>query len=110
MCFSPDGSFQEWFGSRFGRERALHRPYRSLDRLDRLRFISCFVACLVRPLWRLRPSLVCWLGAIFSVNKPISLLSPRAILIYHQIFSDYMTNNFIFTARLHMLASCYLQI
>jgi hypothetical protein len=63
-----DGSFREWLGSRFGRERALHRPYRSLDRLGRLRFVSCCIASLVRPLGRLRPSLVCWLGAIFSVN------------------------------------------
>jgi hypothetical protein len=65
----PDGSFREWFGSHFGRELALHRPYRSLDRLGRLRFVSCYVAGLVRPLGHPRPSLLCWLGAIFSINS-----------------------------------------
>jgi hypothetical protein len=64
----PDGSFREWFRSRFDRERALHQPYRSLDQLGRLRFISYYVAGLVRPLGLPRPSLVCWLGVIFSVN------------------------------------------
>jgi hypothetical protein len=65
----PDIPLWEWFGSRFGRERALHRPYRSLDRLGRLRLVSCYIAGLVRHLGRPRPSLVCWLRAIFSVNK-----------------------------------------
>jgi hypothetical protein len=75
----PDGSFQEWFRSRFGQERALHRSYRSLDRLGRLRFVSCCVAGLVRPLRRPRPLLVCWLGAIFNVNK----VSMAAVVAVH---------------------------
>jgi hypothetical protein len=75
----PNGSFREWFGSRFGRERALHRPYRSLDRLRKLCFISCYVVGLVRPLGHPRPSLVCWLGAIFNVNKWYDVLLGEAL-------------------------------
>jgi hypothetical protein len=74
--FLPDGSFREWLRSCFSRERALHWSYRSLDRLRRLRFISCCVAGLVRPLGRPRLSLVCWLGAIFNVNTKIAVATP----------------------------------
>jgi hypothetical protein len=75
-----DGSFREWFGSRFGRERALYRPYRSLNRLGRLRFVSCCVAGLVIPFERPRPSMVCWLGAILTLTHFIYVDKPSAFL------------------------------
>ena len=64
----PDGSFWEKFGSVFSQERALHRPYRSLDRFGRLRCILAVLQVDLQPLWASKALLVCWLGVIFNVN------------------------------------------
>jgi len=64
----PDGSFWEKFGSVFSQERALHRPYRSLDRFGRLRCILAVLQVDLQHLWASKALLVCWLGVIFNVN------------------------------------------
>ena len=64
----PDGSFREKFGSVFSQERALHLPYRSLDRFGRLRCILAVLQVDLQPLWASKALLVCWLGVIFNVN------------------------------------------
>ena len=64
----PDGSFLEKFGSFSSQERALHRPYRSLDRFGRLRCVLAALQVDLQPLWASKALLVCWLGVIFNVN------------------------------------------
>jgi hypothetical protein len=65
----PDGSSKEKFGSFFSQERALHRPYQSLDRFGWLRCILTALQVVCNLFRCSRPLLVCWLGVIFNVNR-----------------------------------------
>ena len=64
----PDGSSQEKFGSFSGREQALHRSHRSLDRFGQLHNILAALQVDLQPLWASKALLVCWLEVIFNVN------------------------------------------